>query len=124
MDSSVANSLQIRLYKEYEGQKCRLSTDPGSRKILLIETDFVRFYRKIIKKIYLCKEKNQKKTNKRNTELQWKPLPVLIVLPTHFEHIFYGLHCTSELRLFLTQFKCKCKHKSPAICHIDVLLMI
>ena len=26
--------------------------------------------------------------NKRNTELQWKPLPVLIVLPTHLEHIF------------------------------------
>ena len=25
--------------------------------------------------------------NKRNTELQWKPLPALIVLPTHLEHI-------------------------------------
>ena len=40
-----------------------------------------------------------------------------------FGTYFYGFHCTSELRLFLTQFKCKCKHKSPAICHIDVLLM-
>ena len=26
--------------------------------------------------------------NKRNTELQWKPLPASIVLPTHLEHIF------------------------------------
>ena len=40
-----------------------------------------------------------------------------------FGTYFYGFHCTSKLRLFLTQFKCKCKHKSPAICHIDVLLM-
>ena len=40
-----------------------------------------------------------------------------------FGTYFYGFHCTSELRLFLTQFKCKCKHKSPAICHIDVLLI-
>ena len=28
------------------------------------------------------------KENKRNTELPWKPLPALIVLPTHLEHIF------------------------------------
>ena len=40
-----------------------------------------------------------------------------------FGTYFYGFHCTSKLCLFLTQFKCKCKHKSPAICHIDVLLM-
>ena len=40
-----------------------------------------------------------------------------------FGTYFYGFHCTSKLRLFLTQFKCKCKHTSPAICHIDVLLI-
>jgi len=56
-----------------------------------------------------------------NTELPWKPLPALI--SDTFGTYFYGFHCTSKLRLFLTQFKCKCKHKSPAICHIDVLLM-
>ena len=50
-------------------------------------------------------------------------MPACIVLPTHLEHLLYGFHCTSELRLFLTQFKCKCKHMSPVICHIDVLLM-
>ena len=33
-------------------------------------------------------EKKEKKKDKRNTELQWKPLPALLVLPTHLEHIF------------------------------------
>ena len=65
----------IVLYTEYSGT-WQLSGLETVEMVIFTLAKFIQFHHKQNK-------------NKRNAELQWKPLPALIVLPTHLEHIMF-----------------------------------
>ena len=65
-------------------------------------SSLINFYQNVQKRIYLLVQKNRK--NKRNTELHWKQLPALIVLPTHLEYIFTVSIALQSCACFLSNF--------------------